>query len=80
MVAHGLPQRCKTGNLYRIVPSIAKGILSKRALYMFNRASEIKSEFDFCGDGGGLPKEMRHFMEWLGDHLRSELQRERNPR
>ncbi len=55
---------------------MAKGILSKRALDMLNRASEIKSAIDFCSEDGGLPKEVRHFMGWLGDHLRSELQRE----
>jgi len=55
---------------------MAKGILSKRALDTLNRANEIKNEIDFCGEDGGLPKEMRHFAEWLGDHLRSELQRE----
>lgn len=55
---------------------MAKGILSKRALGMLNRASEIKGDIDFCAEDGGLPKEMRHFMGWLGDHLRSELQRE----
>lgn len=59
-----------------IVPSTAKGILSNRALDILNRASEIKSEIDFCSQGGGLHKEIRNFMEWLGDHLRSELQRE----
>lgn len=59
-----------------MVLSMATGILSKRALDMLNRAGEIKSEINFCGEDGGLPKEMRHFMEWVGDHLRSELQRE----
>jgi hypothetical protein len=59
-----------------VVPSTAKGILSNRALDILNRASEIKSEIDFCGKDGGLPKEKRRFMEWLGDHLRFELQRE----
>src|SRR5579863_10469363 len=55
---------------------MAKGILSKRALDMLNRAGEIRGDFDFCGEDGGLPKEMRQFMGWLGDYLRSELQRE----
>jgi hypothetical protein len=55
---------------------MAKGILSKRALDMLNRATEIKNEIEFCGEGGGLSKEMCHFMGWLGDHLRSQLQRE----
>jgi hypothetical protein len=59
-----------------MVLSMAIGILSKRALDMLNPAGEIKSEIDFCGEDGGLPKEMRHFMGWVGDHLRSELQRE----
>ena len=59
-----------------IVPSTAKGILSNRALDILNRAGEIKSEIDFCGEDGGLPEEKRRFMEWLGDHLRFELQRE----
>jgi len=36
----------------------------------------VKSEIDFRDEGGGLQKEMHHFAEWLGDHLRSELQRE----
>jgi hypothetical protein len=54
---------------------MAKGNLSKRALDALNRASEVKSMIDFCGEDGGLPKEMRQFMGWLGDHLRSELQR-----
>src|SRR2546421_501316 len=56
--------------------AIAEGILSKRALDILNRASEIKSDFDYCSENGGLPKEKVHFMEWLGDYLRSELQRE----
>lgn len=60
----------------RIRPMVAKGILSKRALDMLNRASEIKGDLDFCGQDGGLQKEMRQFMGWLGDYLRSELQRE----
>ncbi len=55
---------------------MAEGILSKRALDMLNRASEIRSEIEFCGEDGGLPKEMRHFMARLGEHLRSKLQRE----
>lgn len=55
---------------------MAKGILSKRALDVLNRASEVKGEIDFCGEDGGLQEEMHHFAEWLGDHLRSELQRE----
>jgi hypothetical protein len=55
---------------------MAKGNLSKRALDVLNRAREVKSEIDFCGEDGGLQKEMYHFAEWLGDHLRSELQRE----
>src|SRR5579862_815087 len=55
---------------------MANAVLSKRALDILNRASEIKSDIDFCGEDGGMPKEMRHFTEWLGDHLRSELQRE----
>jgi hypothetical protein len=55
---------------------MAKGNLSKRALDTLNRAGEVKSLVDFCGEDGGLPKEMRQFMGWLGDHLRSELQRE----
>ena len=55
---------------------MAKGILSKRALDVLNRAKEVKSEINFCGEDGGLRKEMCHFMGWLGDHLRSELQRE----
>ena len=59
-----------------IVPSTAKGILSNRALDILNRAGEIKSEFDFCGEDGDLREELRHFMGWLGDYLRSELQRE----
>lgn len=57
------------------VPSMAEGILSKRALDTLNRASEIKSEIDFCGEDGGLQKEIYHFMEWLGDYLRAELRR-----
>src|SRR5205823_14905355 len=61
---------------YRLVSTTAKGTLSKRALDVLNRATEIKSEIDFCGEDGSLPKEMRHFVGWLGDHLRSELQRE----
>jgi hypothetical protein len=36
----------------------------------------VKSEIDFCAEDGGLQKEMHHFAEWLGDHLRAELQRE----
>lgn len=56
--------------------AIAKGILSKRALDVLNRASEIKSDIDYCGENGSLPKEKVHFMVWLGDHLRFELQRE----
>ena len=56
--------------------SVSKGSLSKRTLDILNRASEIKSEIDFCGEDGDLPKEMHHFMGWLGDYLRSELQRE----
>ena len=59
-----------------ILPSMAKGILSNRALDILNRASQINSEIDFCSQGGGLNRKMRNFMEWLGDHLRSELQRE----
>jgi hypothetical protein len=55
---------------------MARGILSKRALDMLNRADEVKSDIDFCGEDGGLLKEARRFMGWLGDHLRSELQRE----
>ena len=55
---------------------MAKGNLSKRALDVLNRASQVKSEIDYCDVGGGLQKEMHHFAEWLGDHLRSELQRE----
>jgi hypothetical protein len=55
---------------------MAKGNLSKRALDMLNRAGEIKSNFDFCGADGGLQKEMRQFMGWLGDYLRAELRRE----
>jgi hypothetical protein len=38
---------------------MAKGNLSKRALDILNRASEVKSAIDFCGEDGGLPKEMR---------------------
>lgn len=60
----------------RIVLSMANGNLSKRGLDVLNRASEMKSDFDFCGEDGDLPKEMRRFMGWLGDYLRSELQRE----
>jgi hypothetical protein len=55
---------------------MAKGTLSKRALDILNRASEIKNDIDFYGKAGVLPKEMHHFMGWLGDHLRLELQRE----
>ena len=55
---------------------MAKGIPSKRALDVLNRASEVKSEIDFCGEDGGLQKVMYRFAEWLGDHLRLELQRE----
>ena len=55
---------------------MAKGTLSKRVLDVLNHAAEIKSEIEFCDEGGGLQKEMYHFAEWLGDHLRSELQRE----
>ena len=55
---------------------MAKVKLSKRALNVLNRASEVKSEIDFCGKDGGLQKEMYHFAEWLGDYLRSELQRD----
>ena len=51
-------------------------ILGNKALDVLNRAVEIKSEIDFCGEDGGLQKEMYHLAEWLGDHLRSELQRE----
>ena len=29
---------------------MAKGIMGKRALDMLNRASEIKSEIEFCGE------------------------------
>jgi hypothetical protein len=43
---------------------------------VLNRAAEIKSEIDFCNEDGALQNEMYHFAEWLGDHLRSELQRE----
>jgi hypothetical protein len=53
---------------------VTPGVLSKRALDILNRAGEIKSEIDFCR--GGLAKEMRHFMGWLGEHLRAELQLE----
>jgi hypothetical protein len=53
-----------------------QGILSKRANDVLNRAAAIKSEIDFCGEEGGLASEMYHFAEWLGDHLRAELQRE----
>src|ERR1035441_43532 len=56
----------------RIVLSMANGNLSKRGLDVLNRASEMKSDFDFCGEDGDLPKEMRRFMGWLGDYLRSE--------
>ena len=55
---------------------MAKGILTKRALDTLNRASEIKADIDFCGEEGGLAKGFRRFMGWLGDYLRSELQRE----
>jgi hypothetical protein len=55
---------------------MAKGNLSKRALDILNRASEIKRAIDFCGEDGDLPNEMWRFMEWVGDHVRSELQRE----
>jgi hypothetical protein len=49
---------------------MAKGILSKRVLDVLSHATEIKSEIDFCDEDGGLQKEMYHFAEWLGDHLR----------
>ena len=62
---------------------MTKGILGKRALDLLNRASEVRSEIDFCDEGGGLQKEggglqkeMYHFVEWMGDQLRYELQRE----
>jgi hypothetical protein len=59
-----------------MVPPMAKGNLSKRALDVLNRAGEVKSTIDFCSEDGGLPKEMRQFMGWLGDHLRADLQRD----
>jgi hypothetical protein len=52
------------------------GTFSKRALDVLNRASEVRNEIDFCSEDGGLQKEIYHFVEWLGDHLRSELRRE----
>lgn len=55
---------------------MARNILGRRALDLMNRASEMKVEIDFCAEGGGLQREMYHFAEWLGDHFRSELQRE----
>lgn len=55
---------------------MTRGILSKRALEMLNRAGEIKSAIEFCGEDGGLATEMRRFLGWLGDQLRFELQRE----
>ena len=55
---------------------MSNDILSKRALDILNRASEIQNEIEFCGEDGGLTKEMRQFMGWLGDHLRAELRRE----
>jgi hypothetical protein len=58
----------------RIVSSTPKGILSERPLDVLNGAREIRSEVDFCGEDGGLPREMCHFVGWLGDHLRSEVQ------
>ncbi len=59
-----------------LVPTMTNINLSRRALDVLNRAAEIKSENDFCGEDGGLSKEMRGFAEWLGDCLREELQRE----
>lgn len=51
-------------------------ILSKRALDMLNRTSEIKRIVDFCGEDGGMVGELRQFLTWLGEHVRSELSRE----
>lgn len=48
-------------------------ILSKTTLDMLNRTSEVKFIVDFCGEDGGMVSELRQFMGWLGEHLRSEL-------
>ena len=50
--------------------------LSRLALDILNRSSEIKSDTEFYGETGGLSNEIRQFMGWLSYHLRSELQRE----
>ncbi len=51
-------------------------ILSKRALDVLNRTSEVGGIVNFCGEDGGMVGELRRFMGWLGEHLRSELSRE----
>lgn len=33
---------------------------------MFNRATEVKTEIDFRGEGGGLQEEMYHFADEPG--------------
>jgi len=38
---------------------MSKRNLGKRALDVLNRVSEIKDDTDFCGEDGGLQKEMR---------------------
>jgi hypothetical protein len=53
---------------------MATGILTDRMLDVLNRASEIQRDIEFCRGGGH--KEMRYFMDWLGNHVRSELGRE----
>ena len=61
---------------HRIVCTMARKLFSRRVLDVLNRASEIKADIDFCDEGGGLQEEMHHFTEWLGDHLRTDFERD----